>query len=301
MLSLNYTSTKFIYVYHFLSLKRIENDFSINQKRVFPVKVPYYTFYELDKENFTFSSILASLDNNGQSIYSGDPAIYSLSEDWIDFVEDRILTTFYSKDELHRELEQYLYKCTLRKALNYDFYDNKLDDVKKEFSFLYQLSEYIYLQKIKNQIVLDERQISTVTLLFREHVLKNKIAGRNCDHYKFCQRKERLFSQRLLYHFDTRIAGILNIDELHKLKLLKFDNLITFSNRISTILLENGFLNIKVNYYFHASDIEFLSKLGFSSNSHRKLLAKNFTQEVQNILHEKLIDYLKTTYPNFFV
>ncbi|MCD5002635.1 helix-turn-helix domain-containing protein [Enterococcus saccharolyticus] len=304
-LSFNYQSTKFIYVYHFLSLHRTKQGFTIQQEPDFPVVVPEYTFYHQTKEDRVFSHLLASLDNNGRPIYSYDPTIQSLSNACIAYVEERILTTFYTKKELQQELEQYLYKCVLRKNFHYDFYDNKLDDVEKEFSFLYQLVEYYCLNNIHETIALNKHQISTITLLFREHVLKNKIAGRNLKKVVIitnsAKEKSDFFSQQLLYHFDTQIVAILNIDEIYKLKLLKFDNLMTFSNRISTILLENGFPNIKVNYYFHATDLEYLTKLGFSSNSHRKLLAQDFVQTIETIPKNDLADYLKQTFPNFFI
>lgn len=75
----------------------------------------------------------------------------------------------------------------------------------------------------------------------------------------------------------------------------------TFSNRISTILNENGFPNIKVNDYFQPTDIDYLTKLNFSNNSHHKLIAADFVSEIQQCLSESLSHYLKDTYPNFFV
>jgi hypothetical protein len=135
--------------------------------------------------------------------------------------------------------------------------------------------------------------------------LKNKIAGRNLKKIVIitnsAKEKSNFFSQQLLYYFDTQVIAILNINELYQLKYLKFDNLMTFSNRISTILNENGFPNIKVNYYFHPTDIDYLTKLNFSNNSHRKLIAADFVSEIQQCPSESLSHYLKDTYPNFFV
>lgn len=84
------------------------------------------------------------------------------------------------------------------------------------------------------------------------------------------------------------------------MKNLKYDNLITFSNRISTILDENGFSNIKVNYYFHSEDIEYLAKLNFSYNFQRKIITEQFVNEIKEISAENLTSYLKEHYANFF-
>lgn len=304
-LTLNYTSMKFLYVYYSLSLRRQQLTHFINHRNNVPVKIHKYRLFHHEQEDFALSMILASLDNHGKIMYPNDSLVITCRTQLFSYVEDRIYTTFYSKEQLTRNLDQYLYKCIMRHFLNYDFYDNKLDDVKKEFSFLYQLVEYCYQRYLSKKITLDEHQLSTLTLIFREHVLKNKIAGRNLKKIVIitnsAKEKSNFFSQQLLYYFDTQVIAILNINELYQLKYLKFDNLMTFSNRISTILNENGFPNIKVNYYFHPTDIDYLTKLNFSNNSHRKLIAADFVSEIQQCPSESLSHYLKDTYPNFFV
>jgi hypothetical protein len=293
-LTLNYTSMKFLYVYYSLSLRRQQLTHFIDHRNNVPVKIHEYKLFHHKQEDFALSMILASLDNHGKIMYPNDSLVITGRTQLFSYVEDRIHTTFYSKEQLARNLDQYLYKCIMRHFLNYDFYDNKLDDVKKEFSFLYQLVEYCYQRYLSKKITLDEHQLSTLTLIFREHVLKNKIAGRNLKKIVIitnsAKEKSNFFSQQLLYYFDTQVIAI-----------LKFDNLMTFSNRISTILNENGFPNIKVNYYFHPTDIDYLTKLNFSNNSHRKLIAADFVSEIQQCPSESLSHYLKDTYPNFFV
>ncbi|GBD73536.1 helix-turn-helix domain-containing protein [Tetragenococcus halophilus] len=304
-LSFNYTSMKFLYVYYFISLHRTENNYFITKKHASPVKIQTFSLFNQAEENFSFSNVLASLDNNGENFYPKDELVISIRKQFVQYVEERIITTFYSREELDQEIEQYLYKCLVRNFLDYDFYDNKLDDVKKEFSFLYQLVDYCYQEYLPRGIKLDQYQLSTLTLLFRNHVLKNKIAGRNLKKVvvitNSAKEKGNFFSQQLVYFFDTKVIAILNINEIYQLKNLKYDNLITFSNRISTILDENGFSNIKVNYYFHSEDIEYLAKLNFSYNFQRKIITEQFVNEIKEISAENLTSYLKEHYANFFV
>ena len=287
-----------------MSLHRQSGGFWLTEKTAVPVQIRSYPVFQHEAEDFACSTILASLDNGG-TFYPEDELVARYSEQLVAYVEERVYATFYSKDRLEQEIEQYLYKSLLRNALNFDFYDNKLDDVKKEFSFLYQLVDYFYQTFLAENITLDTYQLGTLTLIFREHVLKNKIAGRNLKHVvvitNSAKEKSNFFSQQLVYHFDTKVIAILNLNEIHQLKYLTFDNLITFSNRISTILNENGFPNIKVNYYFHQKDIDHLTKLNFSNNSHRKLIAEHFAAELQTVSVAQLADYLKEYYPNFFV
>ncbi len=77
-------------------------------------------------------------------------------------------------------------------------------------------------KKAVDTTIKDEHQLSTLTLIFREHVLKNKIAGRNLKKIVIitnsAKEKSNFFSQQLLYYFDTQVIAILNINELYQLK-----------------------------------------------------------------------------------
>lgn len=207
---------KFLSVYYALSLRRQQLAYVMTQKDNLPVSVHEYTLFQHEQEDFALSMILASLDNHGKIMYPNDSLVVTCRTQLLTYVEERVHTTFYSKEQLENNLDQYLYKCLIRHFLKYDFYDNKLDDVKKEFSFLYQLVEYCYDRFLSEKITLGERQISTLTLIFREHVLKNKIAGRNLKKVVIitnsAKEKSTFFSQQLLYYFDTKVIAILNYD-----------------------------------------------------------------------------------------
>ncbi|PAB00364.1 hypothetical protein AKL21_10155 [Enterococcus canintestini] len=305
-IQLNYTSTKFLYLYYLLTKKRVKNDkVVIEESFKSPLPVKIWSLFSNSTEDFYFSCLLASLDNQGTSLYKKNDRLTGLSNRLITYIEERILTHFYSRLVLQHEISHYLYKCILRNQLSYDFYDNKLDDVKNEFPFLYQLVEYFYIHELAEEFYLGTYQLATLTLIFREHVLKNKVAGRNRKRIvvvtNSAQEKSDFFSQQLSYHFDTEIIATINLHELYRLKHLQFDHLLTFSNRIATILNEEGYPNIKVNYYFHDEDLAYLSKRNFSSNYNRKLIADQFIDTLQQQNPANWSDFLKEKYPNFFV
>ncbi|MGM0214490.1 helix-turn-helix domain-containing protein [Enterococcus sp. AZ109] len=304
-LRFNYTATKFLFTYTYLSLNRLANQHSLSTVPEFLVPPPSYAFFQVSVEDLVYSSILASLDNDGPPIYQANALIQNIVAELVDYVEHRIVTTFYTKESLKLEIEHYLYKCLFRNELNFDFYDNKLDDVKGEFPFLFQLVEYFYETQLSSSFQLDEYQISTLTLLFREHVLKNKIAGRNRKKIiivtNSAKEKSDFFAQQLNYYFDAEVVDYVNLHQIYKLGAFKYDHLITFSNRISGILTENGYPNIKLNYYLHEEDRKYLVKLNFSLNSQRKLVSEDFTKEIQAIPPEQLNTFLKQKYPDFFV
>lgn len=301
----NYTGKKFLYLYVLLSYLRISQQNQITTIPKMPAPPPQVNFFSSDTENFSFSCLLASLDNNGTLLSIGSEQIHSYSNQLIDFVEHRIITDFYTRDTLQQAIEQYLSKCLFRVALGFDFYDNKLEDVKNEFSFLYQLVAYFYETTPIEHLQLDTYQVGTLTLLFREHVLKNKIAGRNRKKIVLvtnsAKEKSDFFAEQLTYYFDAEVLSYLDIQELNQLETLSFDNLITFSNRLSSILDERGYPNVKLNYYFHDEDIQYLIKLNFSLNSHRKLVAEEFCSELEKLPSHQVVHYLKVNYPNFFV
>lgn len=304
-LAFNYTGTKFLYIYVQLSRFRISNKQRIIEKTDFLSEPPNYPFFASGEENRTFNAVLASLDGGIRTLYHQDMKLRDVSTQLIDFIEQRIITTFYTKHSLSQSIENYLYKCLFRNELGFDFYDNKLDDVKKEFSFLYQLVDYFYETTLSKYVFLDTYQLSTLTLLFREHVLKNKISGRNRKKIVLvtnsAKEKSDFFAQQLTYYFDTDVVSYINIQEIHQLEGLKFDTLITFSNRISSILNEQEYPNIKLNYYLHDEDIQYLTKLNFSLNSHRKLVAETFAEKIEALPTNQLSAFLTNEYPNFFV
>lgn len=305
-IKLNYTSTKFLYLYYLLTVKRIKNydqKIEIAFDPLLPVKI--LPLFSSESENSYFGALLASLDNHGISLYQKNDCLTEISSRLISYIEERVLTHFYSRPILQQEISHYLYKSIIRNQLAYDFYDNKLDDVKKEFSFLYQLVEFFYVHELAEIFYLGPYQLATLTLIFREHVLKNKVSGRNRKKIvvvtNSAQEKSDFFAQQLSYHFDTEIVATINLHELYRLKHLQFDHLLTFSNRIATILNEEGYPNIKVNYYFHDEDLAHLNKRNFSSNYNRKLIAEQLSMQLEQIEPQNWAGFLKMHYPNFFV
>lgn len=111
-----------------------------------------------------------------------------------------------------------------------------------------------------------------------------------------------LLSKPLLRHaFDVEVLDMIHLNELTSLTNKSFDFLITFSNRISAILSQKKYHVLKLNYFIKDKDVEYLLKHGFSINSGRKILAAEFIESIANIETEKLADYLKMTYSDYFL
>lgn len=299
-----YVSKKFFYLYFLIANYRsTNNNFLVSE--LLPLKITNYTIMKNTNENSIINSLLCSLDFNEQKTLQFDSKLGGVTQSIIQSVEEKIITTFYTKNTLFKQCYDFLYKVTLRNFLKYEFYDNKLEDTKKEFPFLFNVLSSELTNYNKDFYTLNENQIATLTLIFRNHVLKNKISGRNRKRIiivtNSAKEKTNFFAELLNYYMDVEIIEDIHINELYRIRLLKFDYLITFSNRISSILAENNYPVIKLNYYLHDEDIDLLLNLNFSSNSNRKLIAEDICKELNSIPQNEHVAYLINNYPNFFI
>lgn len=300
---INYSSKKFLFVYYLIAFCRIREAQNVRETN-FP-EIPDFFFFNEKEENNLINAILASLDYNKNLSIPTSPELAEQCDQFVEKVEQNIVTTFYTRTVLIQEIYDYIYKVKIRNTLKYDFYDNKLDHVSEELPFLFKQVTNAYRHSIEPTISMSKEQLSTLVLIFRKHVLKNKIMGRNTKKIVIisnsAKEKTAFFAEQLTYHFDVDIIDTLHINELYLLNHLNFDTLITFSNRISKSLQNLDFPIIKTPYFLHHEEIDYLLKLSFSSNSHRKLVAEEFVEKVQSIEKDQLSEYLKEVYPNFFV
>ncbi|MFT3943955.1 MAG: helix-turn-helix domain-containing protein [Ancrocorticia sp.] len=307
-IKLSYSSKKLLYVYYVVACYRASLGYGLAGIEL-PRTASYPIFVDDGEagasENLLANALLASLDSSSELEIAHSEQIWGMCERFVDAVEARIVTTFYSKRALVREIYRYISKLSIRRALRYDFYDNKLDDVAAELSFLFEQVGRAYSEHLECFMTLTQAQLSTLTLILRKHVLANKIAGRNTKKVVLISNsaieKTGFFAELLQYHFDVEVVATLNIAELHVLHDLDFEELICFSNRIAKSLHDLGFHCIKVPYFLHHEDIDYLLGLGFSSNSHRKLLASEFTRRFAEDNPPDIEDYLRRTYPNIFI
>lgn len=113
--------------------------------------------------------------------------------------------------------------------------------------------------------------------------------------------KTSYFVENLRHHIDLSVVGTFNIHELYEIENLDYDLIITFSNRIATLLLENKYSCVKLNFYFDQNDIDTLLNLGFSSSSRRKILLDHFLNEIADKNSDEIKEILLKKYPSHFL
>jgi hypothetical protein len=302
---LSYPSKKFISLYLILMLYRNERGHYIKRVVDLPFEVAN-SFYIVENplENKTLYALLLSLD----TMSSSQPYIESIAfkervTQFINHIQKEIIPQIFSYNDLFNEVYQFIIKCMLRTAFHFNFYDNKLDETSIELPNLFNLiSESSF---IANELKLSQEQISTLTLIFRKHIMENKVLGRNTKNIVIVTNssieKANFFSSNLIHFLDIKIIKTLHINELHELNNLEYDFIITFSNRLASLIQDYGFQCIKLQYYFKDEDINRLLKLGFSSSSRRKIITDDFIKEIEKRPIKDLKEFLINHYPSHFL
>ncbi|MFP3845988.1 BglG family transcription antiterminator [Priestia filamentosa] len=301
---LSYPSKKFIYIYLLLMLYRNHLGHYVNEEIDLPIEMANaFSIVENPIENKTLNTLLLSLDTMSSQPYIENIALKEKVTQFIAHIQKEIITKIYSYDELFKEVYLFIFKCILRTAFHFNFYDNKLNETALELPNLFNLISNSSF--IVNELKLSQAQISTLTLIFRKHIMENKVLGRNSKNIVIVTNssieKAKFFASNLIHFLDIKVVKTLHINELHELNELQYDFVITFSNRLATLIQEAGFQCIKLEYYFKHKDIDKLLELGFSSSSRRKILTEDFIKKIINRPEQDLKEFLINHYPSHFL
>jgi len=305
-LRMSYSSKKFLYIYLTLSKFRKNRGFLLEKENCINFNIHNYKVLDHSTNETFLNVLISSLDFTSKISIPLDNSLKEITDALICEIQKNIITRFYSHDSLFEEIYCYLYKSIIRNRYNYNFYDNKLDDTHKEFSNLFSIvNKAISLVEKNVKIILTRSQISTLTLIFRKFIMENKIIARNSKNViivtNSAVEKTSFFIETLRHNLDITVVGNININELHEIKNLDYDFIITFSNRIATLLEDKNYICIKLNFYLHQNDIQMLLNLGFSSNSRRKILSNVFLEEISNKSIEEIRALLLEKYSSHFL
>ncbi|WP_152655959.1 helix-turn-helix domain-containing protein [Oceanobacillus sp. CFH 90083] len=305
-IELSYPSKKFIFLYAMITFYRNHLGYYESKKIHTTITFPSpFKFVKHSMENQIFNHILFSLDtmNKESNVSIQIQWLEEKVTQFISVVQSNIITDIYSKHELFQEMYQFIFKCILRSDYRFDFYDNKLDQTAGKFPNLYHLIEQDSF--ISNELQLSSDQIATLTLIFRKHINENKILGRNTKSIVIVTNssieKADFFGATLNHYLDIKIVKTLHINELHALAYLDYDYVLTFSNRIATLIEEQGYTCLKVKFYINDDDINMLLQIGFSSSSRRKILAEEIVPVLQGKTADEMKEYLIKNYPSHFL
>lgn len=305
---MSYNSKKFFYLYILLSLFRMKHNHFIKARKDIDLYVHKWLFfdYEDETENNFLDYIIASLDYNENAPYIIDEQLSKITKHFIDEIQQNIITTFHQFQPLFKDVYTYLYKCIIHSQYGFNFYDNKLDDTYKFLPGLFStVSKKIKILEDQYNIQFTQSQISTLTLIFRKFIMENKVIGRNTKRIVIVTNsaieKTNFFIENLRHYLDITVIDIININELYLIEKLNYDMIITFSNRIATLLAEQNFSCVKLKFYFDQKDIDILVKAGFSNSSRRKIIADTLIREIAQMNPAEMKKFLLEKYSSHFL
>ena len=306
-LNMDYASKKLLYIYYNLSLIRQKQNCCINiaDKNHLPAANPY-TIFPNKKENIFINYLIASLNYDKTIKFPQNENIRDITNFLITFIEDRINTKFYLKNKIFDAVYAYLYKSMLKNYLRYSFYDDKLDDTFRKYSKISNaiLKKTDYLEK-EYKIRLTVHQISSLTLIFETFLLNNRIFGENIKKIVIITNssieKINFFIQRLSHYLEFKMVTYLTINEIHKLKHIDYDFIITFSNRITSVLFQEfNIESLKTKFYFDYTDIQKFIDNGFTEAVNKKINKKEFLKKILKKDQDEIEAVLDEEYSEYF-
>ncbi|SMB79060.1 Transcriptional antiterminator [Pasteurella testudinis DSM 23072] len=306
-LMLSYNSKKYLIIYLCIALYRIKQQQTIRHHINIPLPIfnsQLDGFSEKLEQDF-LNTLLSSLNYQDDKQPCIDHTLYGFITDFIDEITKTIHLYNGDKDRLLLEIYQVIYAAILQSKLNIDFDDKKLEKVADIHSELF-FNVKLLIEKISYyyQQSLSKNMIATIVLILKKAEIRslsiNQIKKRIYIVSNASERKIGYFKTLISSIFDIDIINCININELHVLNKNQFDFIVTFTNKISNYLREEGIECIKVNFELQPRDIAHLLEAGFPSIK-RKINSDIFVNEIMQIDKNRLADYLRKNYIHFFI
>lgn len=306
-LNMDYASKKLLYIYYNLSLIRQKQNCRIDtQDKNYLLTESPYNIFPNKKENTFINYLIASLNYDKTIKFPKNKTISDITEFLIHFIEDTINKKFYLKDKVFEDVYVYLYKSALKNYFNYFFYDDKLDDTFRKYSKISGaiLKKNEYLEE-NYRIKLTIHQISSLTLIFETCLLNNRLFGENTKRIVIITNssieKINFFIRRLSRYLEFKMVAYLTINEIHKLKHIEYDFIITFSNRITLALFQEfNIVSLKTKFYFDYTDIQKFIDNGFTEAVNRRINKKEFIEKILKKDREEIEKLLDEEYSEYF-
>ena len=97
------------------------------------------------------------------------------------------------------------------------------------------------------------------------------------------------------------MVAYLTINEIHKLKHIDYDFIITFSNRITLVLFQEfNIESLKTKFYFDYTDIQKYIDSGFTEAVNKKINKKEFIKKILKKDQNEIEAILDEEYPEYF-
>lgn len=302
-LQINYYSKKFFILYILLSNSKTGKTLFIESLVLEPLNL--YLFENNRLENRAFNQVASMLD-----FYPVIPIPFNMELDnkikeLFVKVTNALKVKIITKEDVLDELYAFIYRNYFYNYFNYIYDDRLVKTTKDEFKETYQVVSNS-LNNLEDYLLMkfNDEQKSSLTLIFTKWITKNQIFTTNKKKIVVVSNvsfeRIRFFIEQLSNVVDFEFVRTVDINEIELLNSIEHDILITFSNRISTVLEKNGFKPIKLNFFISNDDILSLLDLGLTTAS-RRLIASDIASELEQLSKEEITNNLKRLYPEIFI
>lgn len=302
-LQANYYSKKFFIVYILLSTFPLKETLILEPLLLEPLNL--YLFRESRLENVAFNQVASMIDFQPPLAIPHNEALYQLVETLLINLCKQLDVSIFTHDDTLQELYGFIYRAYFYNYFSYLYDDRLVKTTEKEHHDIYQTMKQL-ITSIESylNITFHEEQISSMTLIFAKWMMKNRLLNSSKKKIVIVTNvgfeRMRYFVEQLHSYINFEHVRTVDINEIELLKEIDHDLILTFSNRISTILEKNNYLPIKVAFFIENQDILKLLEQGCSIASHR-LIAQDLVAELAPMNQDDQLQYLKCVYEEIFI
>ncbi|MBT9430910.1 helix-turn-helix domain-containing protein [Candidatus Symbiopectobacterium endolongispinus] len=304
--TLGYNSKKYFLVYMSIALHRMRCGHVITHSDDLSFIQSFnFTLLNREHEDRFLDLLISSLTYTWRPFAIYDATLISQVRQLCKSLKPLLRANIYNIFPFFAEVYQFIYSTIIQNKFNLFLMTKKLHEVQTRYASLYQgvvQATGSIADHYHNRF--SPVHLSTLVLILKKYELQNRIHSEDRKRViivtNSSESKVGYFKEVLKSHFHIDIIGCVNINELHTLKQLPFDLLITFTNKISSYLKYYQLPYIKVNFYLSRDDISLLSECGLSL-AKKKIPTEAFIQDIDWLDRPQLRALLEQKYPDFFI
>ena len=303
-LSVNYPSNKFLLLFICIMQTRPADETTAFSYRL-PLEPLKMNFDSNPLRNRLYNVALSMMNFSRSPDFPFDPCLWNITETFASNVVGCLEQPFCIRDELLYELYNYFYREITLDYFHCTFVDKTVEDTKGHFLELYEtIHRYLVIFKASFYFNFMDEHISTLTLIFQKHILRNQIVENSHKRIVVVTsinfERTSFFLEQLREYVSIQWIGTFNINEIYKLAELDYDYIFCFSTRIFNILSAQNLPVIRMNFFVTSSDVRRLIDYGFTTRKNR-FLTSSFVLEIAGKSEQEIADYLSRHYSDYFV
>lgn len=298
-----YYSKKFFLTYTLIALnKPSHHNLEIKSLCIKPLNL--YLF-EDKTENRAFNQVASMIDFDPIVPMPYNKELRTVVIELVHQVAASLNITLFNDVLLIEEMYTFVYRLYFIHYFGYQ-YEDKL--VKKPELVYPKIVESIinhkHLVEDMLNLSLNDEQITSLTLIFAKWVSMNQLHGLNAKKIVLVT---NVSSERIQYFLESLSRSIdyvhvktLDINEIELLSSLNFDLILSFSKRITSILLQRGYNATQVKFFMDHHDLETLYNHGCNKASLR-IDTNHFIEFLKNSDKQNIKDTIRAAYPHIFL